>query len=163
LAAGGKRGSSIWVPREFKERLATLSRRYGKPQWKILLDALAMYEAYFRKSRGKEELPKVDKVVWYIEKLSMSVGAFKENPSKENLEKSMKTLAQVRERLQVDTSLLERALNDYFKLVGSLPEDPVERHTALDEAVMEVNMALKSVLIEIVYRHILKEEPTPET
>jgi len=156
-------GSSVWVPREFKERLVSLSRRYGKPQWKILLDALAMYEAGFRRSRGKEELPKVDKVVWYIEKLSMSVGAFKENPTKENLEKSMKTLAQVRERLQVDTGILERALNDYFKLVGSLPEDPVERHTVLDEVTMEVNMALKSVLIEIVYRHILKEEPTPGT
>jgi hypothetical protein len=47
---------------------------------------------------------------------------------------------------------------DYVKLVKSSVEDAVERHRVEDEARMELNMALKSVLLEIVYKWILREE-----
>jgi hypothetical protein len=150
--------SSIYAPPEFKEKIKYLSEKTGKPQWKILLEALALYETSLRKPRAKEELPIVDKVVWYIEKLCMSVGALKENPSDANLQKTMKTVSQIRERLGVNTSLLEKAVQDYVSVVKRLPEDPAEKHVALDEFTIELNMALKSVLIEIVYRYILKEE-----
>jgi hypothetical protein len=150
--------TTIYVPVEFKRKIKELSERTGKAQWRILLDALALYESTLRKPKMKEELPVVDKVVWYMQKLSMSIGALKENPSEANLEKTMKTIQQVKERLGVDTSLLERAVVDYVKLTSNTPQDPIEKHRVLDEATMEVNMALKSVLLEIVYRWILKEE-----
>lgn len=152
------KGTTIYVPKELRDRIKSLADRYGKPQWKILLDALALYETSIRKARTKEELPIVDKVVWYIEKLSMSVGALKENPSETNLQKTLKTLKQVKERLDVDIRLLERAVNDYVSLTKKLSSNTVEQHELLDEATMELNMALKSVLIEIVYKYILKEE-----
>jgi len=160
--SGVGRGSqtTVWVPKELKERIKSLADKYGKPQWKILLDALSLYETSIRKARTKEELPVVDKVVWYIEKLSMSVGALKENPSETNLQKTLKTLKQVKERLDVDIRLLERAVNDYVSLTKKLSSNAVEQHELLDEATMELNMALKSVLIEIVYKYILKEEET---
>jgi len=41
--------------------------------------------------------------------------------------------------------------------VSDLPDDPVERHERLDEVVLEVNMALKSVLFDILYRLVVKE------
>jgi hypothetical protein len=152
--------TTIYAPPELKSKVKALSERTGKPQWKILLEALALYESTLRKPKIKEELPTVDKVVWYMQKISMSIGALKENPSEVNLEKTMKTIQQVKERLQVDTSLLERAVVDYVKLTGHTPQDPIERHRITDEAVMEINMALKSVLLEIVYKWILKEEVT---
>jgi hypothetical protein len=152
--------TTVWVPKELKERIKSLADRYGKPQWKVLLDALSLYETSIRKARTKEELPVVDKVVWYIEKLSMSIGALKENPSDTNLQKTLKTLKQVKERLDVDTRLLERAINDYITLTKKLGSNAVELHESLDEATMELNMSLKSVLIEIVYKYILKEEET---
>jgi hypothetical protein len=93
----------------------------------------------------------------------MSIGALKENPSEENLNKTVKTIQQVRDRLGVDTGILERAVTDYVRLAGSALQDPVSRHRFLDEAVMEVNMALKSVLLEIVYTHILKEEEASQS
>jgi len=154
--------TTIYVPVEFKRKIKELSERTGKAQWRLLLDALALYESTLRKPRVKEELPTVDKVVWYMQKISMSVGALKENPSEENLNKTMKTIQQIKERLQVDTGLLERAVVDYVRLAGSAPQDPVSRHRFLDEATMELNMALKSVLLEIVYTHILKEEEAEE-
>ena len=97
----------------------------------------------FRKPRAKEELPVVDKVVWYVQKLAMSVGELKASPTEENLQRTLKTIQQIKERLGVDTSILERALADYARLVRG---DRKEREDEV-EARMEVNMALKSVLI----------------
>jgi hypothetical protein len=154
--------TTIYAPPELKSKVKALSERTGKPQWKILLEALTLYESQLRKPRIKEELPIVDKVVWYMQKLSMSIGALKENPSEENLSKTMKTIQQIKERLGVDTSLLERAVVDYVRLVDFAASDPIEEHRLLDEAVMEINMALKSVLLEIVYKWVLKEEETKE-
>jgi hypothetical protein len=153
-AKGGGRGTTIWVPMEFKQRVKSLAQRLGKAEWRVLLDALSLYETSLRKPRIKEELPVVDKVLWYIEKLCMSIGEFKASPTEENLMKTLRTISQVKERLGVDTSLLERALADYARMVkGSNKDREVEA-----EARMEVNMALKSVLVEITYKWILKEE-----
>jgi hypothetical protein len=152
------KGTTIYVPVELKEKIRALSEKTGKVQWKVLLDALALYETMVRQPRVKEELPVIDKVVWYMQKLSMSIGTLKENPSDENISKTFKTMIQVRDRLGVDTSLLERAIVDYARLVRNPPESPTEKHRVIDEATMELNMALKSVLMEIVYRHVFKEE-----
>jgi len=151
------KGTTIYVPAELKTKIRALSEKTGKVQWKVLLDALALYETTVRRPRVKEELPVVDKVVWYMQKLSMSIGALKENPSDENFSKTFKTIQQVRDRLGVDASLLERAVVDYTRLVRN-PENPTEKHRVIDEATMELNMALKSVLMEIVYKHVFKEE-----
>jgi hypothetical protein len=148
------KGGTIWVPVEFKERVKALAQKQGKAEWKVLLDALALYETSLRKPKAKEELPVVDKVVWYVQKLAMSIGELKASPTEENLMKTLKTVSQVKERLGVDTSLLERAVNDYYKLLRG---NKKEREDEV-EARMEVNMALKSVLIEIVFKWILKEE-----
>jgi hypothetical protein len=151
---GRGKGATIWVPIEFKERIKALAQRQGKAEWKVLLDALSLYETSLRKPRIKEELPIVDKVIWYIEKLCMSVGEFKALPTEENLQRTLRTISQVRERLGIDTSLLERALSDYARMLKGNNKNREEEV----EARMEVNMALKSVLIEIVYKWILKEE-----
>jgi hypothetical protein len=155
--------TTIYVPVEFKQKIKELSERTGKAQWRLLLDALTLYESQLRQPKIKEELPVVDKVVWYMQKLAMSIGALKENPSEENLNKTVKTIQQVRDRLGVDTGILERAVTDYVRLASSSPQDPVSRHRFLDEATMEINMALKSVLLEIVYTHILKEEEASQS
>jgi hypothetical protein len=153
-AKGGGKGATIWVPLEFKQRVRQLAQKQGKAEWRVLLDALSLYETSLRRPKVKEELPVVDKVLWYIEKLCMSVGEFKASPTEENLQKTMRTVSQVRERLGVDTSLLERALTDYARMVKGNSKSREEEA----EARMEVNMALKSVLVEITYKWILKEE-----
>jgi hypothetical protein len=147
---GGGKGATIWVPLEFKQRVRQLAQKQGKAEWRVLLDALSLYETSLRRPKVKEELPVVDKVLWYIEKLCMSIGEFKSSPTEENLQRTLKTVSQVRERLNVDTSLLERALADYSRMLKGGGEEV--------EARMEVNMALKSVLVEITYKWILREE-----
>jgi hypothetical protein len=158
LTPARSRWTTVRVPAELRDRLRYLSDRYGKPQWKVLLEALALYETSLRTPRSKEELPVVDKVIWYMQKLAMSVGVLKENPSDANLQKTQRTVQQIRERLGVDTGLLERAIRDYVAAARTEYGDPWDRHSTMDEVTMELNMALKSVLIEVVYRHVLKEE-----
>ena len=159
VARGGPRWRTVRVPAELDEKLKALSERTKWAKWKVILEAIAMYESFLRKPRAKGELPVVDKIVWYVEKLCMSVGALKERPVEENLRKTTKTVAQIRERLKVDTSLLEKAVVDYYDAANSpLEKGPDERHAVLDEATVELNMALKSVLLEIAYNYILKEE-----
>jgi len=157
-----RKWSELWttvkVPKELDRKITEFSRRSGKAKWKIVLDAIALYETTFKKPKAKEELPKVDKVLWYIEKLAMSVGALKERPTNDNLQRTLRTAQQVRERLGVDTSLLERAITEYVRAVNAGGGEPVERHELVDEVTLEVNMALKSVLVEMFYKHILKEE-----
>jgi hypothetical protein len=152
------KGTTIWVPMEFKTRVIELSKRYKKPQWKLLLEALSLYEAQLRKPKVKEDLPIVDKVVWYMQKLGMSIGILKANPTDENMQKTLNTIAQVRDRLNIDTGVLERAVNDYVTINKRNFKNGSVKHDQIDEATMELNMALKSVLMEIMYKHILKEE-----
>jgi hypothetical protein len=152
------KGTTIWVPREFKTRVIELSKRYKKPQWKLLLEALSLYEAQLRKPKVKEDLPIVDKVVWYMQKLGMSIGILKANPTDENMQKTLNTITQVRDRLGIDTGVLERAVNDYVTINKKTFKNGSVKHDQIDEATMELNMALKSVLMEIMYKHILKEE-----
>jgi len=156
------KGTTIYVPYELKERIDSLAKRYNKDRWKIVLEALSLYETSIRRARVKEELPVVDKVIWYVEKLAMSIGILKAVPTKENLQKTMKTIQQVRERLEVNTAILERAVEDYVNAMSVQIDDPARKHDVVDEVTMELNMALKSVLIEIVYRWILKEEAKEE-
>jgi len=150
--------TTIYAPPELKEKIKALSEKLGRPQWKVLLEAITFYETLVRKPKAKEELPSIDKAVWYLQKLSMSIGALKENPSDANLQKTLKTVSQIRERLKVDTSILEKAVSDFVMTVKNLSTNAVDKHSVLDEITIELNMALKSVLIEIVYRYILKEE-----
>ena len=153
-----RKWSTIYAPAELRDRIDALATKTGKPKWKIVLEALALYETSLRTPRSKEELPIVDKVIWYVQKLAMSIGALKENPSDANLQKTQRTVQQVRERLGIDTRLLERAVRDYVATARREYQDQVARHADMDEVTMELNMALKSTLIEIVYKYILKEE-----
>jgi len=157
------KGTTIYVPYELKERIDSLAKRYNKDRWKIVLEALSLYETSIRRARVKEELPVVDKVIWYIEKLAMSIGILKAVPTKENLQRTMKTIQQVRERLEVNTTILEKAVEDYVNAMSVQIDDPSRRHDVIDEATIELNMSLKSVLIEIIYKWVLKEETKEET
>jgi hypothetical protein len=154
--------SSISLPREIFEKLDSLSRRTRKSKQNIILEALSLYETQIRRPRIKEEFPITDKIIWYMMKLAMSIGALKENPTEVNLNKTMKTISQVRDRLKVNTSVLEKAVQDFYIAMRTLPEDPSLRHDVIDEATMEINMALKSVLIEIFFNYIYKEAPELE-
>jgi len=154
---GRGRWKRVTIPVELYEKIRERAEYRGVALWKVLLDAYTFYESITKRAGGLQELPSVDKAVWYMEKVAMSVGALKASPTEENLKKTLKTLTQIRDRLGVNVEVLERAVNDYYSTVVKLPENPVERHEAVDEVTLELNMALKSVLFEILYRLVIRE------
>jgi len=129
--------TTIKVPRELRDKLREVSEREDKAYWKVVIEALSFYVAQKRKATLKEQLPKLDKASWYIAKCAMSVGALKENPSEANLQYLKRTLAQIEERLGVDTKLLARVAEEYARLKSV-------------KARVELNGTLKMLIVDII-------------
>lgn len=140
------RWTTIKVPVELRDVVKALAQRYSVPENKILWWSVAFFYEQIREPRLKEDLPQVDKASWYISKLAMSVGAFKENPSVDNLQKLQKTAMQVAQRLGVDTRHLIRAAQDYARYQDT-------------DTKIELNAALKMVVLDIIWK-VLKQEDT---
>lgn len=141
--------TTIKVPTEIRDKVKELSEKLKMPQWRVLLELLNHYTVILQKPKKKKELPEIDKAAWYIVKLAMSVGAFKENTTEQNKQRLLDTISQVGDRLDVDISLLVKAVNDYMRHKGTARET---------DARMELNEALKITVIEIISKEILNEE-----
>ena len=135
--------TTIKVPIEFRNKVRELSRKTEKPYWKVLLNAISLYESQLKKPKLKEELPLLDKVSWYITKLVSSMGIFKVDPSKENYERFLRTIEQVEKRLEIDLSLLKRVARDYYQ-------------NDLEDLRVELNMATKSAILNIIYQKLVE-------
>lgn len=140
---------TLSIPQDLHERITEISKKLKVSKWRVIEQAISLLYTYIKKPYKKAEIPILDKVSWYIAKVGMSVGALKENPTKENYEKTKTTLNQVFERLLVDTETIERAVDNFIK-------------TKNTEAKMEVNMALKMLILDIIYKHIYKEKQKEE-
>jgi len=84
------------------------------------------------------------RLAWYIYKFSSSCGAFKEYPSKENLEKLKKTTTQVSERLGVK-------LNGILEIASKYLENPCS------ELKQTLNESARDLIIDILEKGEVKE------
>jgi len=139
------RWTTIKIPVELRDMIMRVAEKENKPAWKVVLNALSFYWEQKQKPRLKEDAPIIDKVSWYIAKVSMSVGEFKANPTNENLERLKKTASQIQERLGVDVALLIRAAEAYMR-------DPNTDNR------MELNAALKMLILDIIVNKLIREE-----
>jgi len=152
--------SSVYVPEELKERIEFYSKVHGKPMWRVIMDGVVLYEMFYKgklESRnGETKFPELAKAVWYIVKLSMAVGALKADTSPQRAELLQRAIKQVKDRLGVDTSLLERATYDYIqsKLDNSGEKTNPE---LLKDAEVELTNALKLVVLDILYNALAKQ------
>jgi len=152
--------SSIYVPDELKERIEFYSKVHSKPMWRVVMDAMTFYEMFYKgkleDKTGETKFPELAKVAWYVVKLSMAVGALKADTSPQRAEMLQRATRQVRERLGVDTSLLERAVYDYIQ--SKLSNDGEKANTDLQkDAEIELTNALKLVVLDILYNTLTKQ------
>jgi len=138
------RWTTIKVPVELREKVKDLAKKEGKVAWQIIQDSIAFYYAQKQKPKVKEDASLIDKISWYIAKISMSVGEFKASPTPENLERLRKSADQIQERLGVDTSLLIRNAEAYMR-------DPDTDNR------MELNASLKMLILDIIMNKLVKE------
>ena len=152
--------STIYVPDELKERIEFYSKVHGKPMWRVVMDAMTFYEMFYKgkleDKTGETKFPELAKVVWYIIKLSMAVGALKADTSPQRAEMLQRTIKQVRERLGADTSLLERAVYDYIHVKLSNGNEKANPDMQRD-AEIELTNALKLVVLDILYNMLTKQ------
>jgi hypothetical protein len=152
--------SSIYVPDELKERIEFYSKVHGKPMWRVVMDAMTFYEMFYKgkleDKTGETKFPELAKAVWYIVKLSMAVGALKADTSPQRAEMLQRAVKQVRERLGVDTSLLERAVYDYIQVRLSGDGEKANQDLQKD-AEIELTNALKLIVLDILYNTLTKQ------
>lgn len=126
----------IKVPAEIHWTLKDLSQRTKTPIWKIIHQSFTYFRTAYL-SHFSENRSELDRKIWYIYKLSSSVGAFRENPTKKNLDMTMRTVGQIEKRLGVNMHELKLALKNYYVR-------PIKRNKVV------LNDTCKMVLIEII-------------
>lgn len=131
--------TTIKVPAELRDRIKALAERMGTAEWRVVLMGVSFLAKQIEEPRIKEDLPLIDKVSWYIAKLAMSVGAFKENPTEENLQRLRRTCLQIAQRYGIDTSIVLRTAEDYMRSPGT-------------DTKIELNMSLKMVIVDMMWK-----------
>ncbi|PNV80686.1 MAG: hypothetical protein C0179_05290 [Fervidicoccus sp.] len=140
---------TIRVRSDVYEIIKKYSEMRGIPISSVIAQALTFMDLQRRRPRVKEQLPLADKFAWYITKVLMSAGAFKENPSQENYDYLVKNFNDLEDRLGVETSMAREAVDRLFK-------KKKETWTADDK--IEFNSAFKSLVLQMIWLLEKEEE-----
>ncbi len=143
------RWTTIKVPVELRDQIKALADYYRTTEWRIVEWGISFVQEQKKRPKIKEELPVIDKVAWYITKLAQTVGAFRTNPTAEKLNQVKRVAQQIQERLGIDTRMLIRVAEDYYK----------NRNVAYTADLrIELTAELKMVIIDIIWKKLMKEE-----
>jgi len=104
---------SIKVPDYLLEKIDAISKREKRARWQVLFDSLSYYEAQKKKPTIKGELPKLEKVSWYISKLAQAVAWYVVTQDEENYQLTLKTISDIGLRLNIDVKELEGVLETF--------------------------------------------------
>ena len=102
---------TVQVRPETKQKIKRFAIELRTTQTDIIDRALACLEKLTNLENDKE----LDRIAWYIIKLAMSVGHFKEYPDKLNFNQLKYTSNQIKERLGVDTGKLLVLAEEYMR------------------------------------------------
>jgi len=101
---------NIHVPPSLHERIKAIAEKEQRPMWEVIDQAISYYEATLRRPRLKEDLPWVEKVSWYIAKLSAAIAWYATTKDDAHFTNSMKTIMETETRLGVNLASLKEAL-----------------------------------------------------
>jgi len=140
--------TTVKIPVEIRDKIKRMANRFGMSQWELVNWALGFAETRLKRADVKQDLPAMDKVSWYISKLGLAVGAFRENPNERTLDNAVRVCAQIMDRLGVDTSSLIKVLHDYYDKKDKKESKGLK---------MEVSMELKFVIAEIIWTQLVEK------
>lgn len=142
VGAKQREWTTVAVPRALHSLIKAVAEREKRPAWSVVQQAVSFYYAQSKQPRLKENLSLLEKVSWYVVKVCMSCGAFKEDPSDEKLRKLEKAVSEAAARLGVpegSAALLLRTARAY----ASSSEAERKRLRT------DVNVALKMFVVEL--------------
>jgi len=105
--------NNVKVPDYLLEKIDSISKREKRARWQIIYDSVSYYEAQKKKPVIKSELPKLEKVSWYIAKLSQAVTWYITNPDENHYQFTVKTISDIGSRLDVDVKELLGVLETF--------------------------------------------------
>ena len=109
-----RRYSYIAVPKEIKSQWIARAESEGIATWVLLHKCFSYYYTASRK-HFQFDSDKLAKAIWYIEKLAMSVGAFKTIANEKNYYQVLKNIEDIQDRLGIDLSDLRLAVDRYMR------------------------------------------------
>ena len=134
----------IRVPTPLWGALKDQAKREGVPIWVVLHRAFTAYISRYR-SHYTRDVDAIDKAAWYSFKLAASIGRLYADQSEETLQLLDKAIHQIRERLQIDTRILEAAIETFLS-------DPTSKNR------MILSGATKKTIAEIIDKLLYKEQ-----
>jgi len=140
-----RKWKAISVPKEAIDLLNRIKSRSGQDtaNWKIIIQALSFYETFRSKPKITDDFDMIEKVSWYITKLSLAYGAFALNPSEETINQLKERLMEIEARLQVDAGVILKLIDQYSKL-----KDEDERKKFR----IKMNQAFKLLIKEMILK-----------
>ena len=103
---------TIKVPEALWYGIREFAKREKIPMWQVVQRAWGYWLGAYRNHHvGHSD---IDRIAWYIFKVSSSVGEFKAMPNEENYNRLLKTLVQLNERLGVEIDLVVECMKRYL-------------------------------------------------
>jgi len=124
----------IRIPKEIHEEIKNQARREETAIWKIIVRSWSYWRSTNRNHHVEHR--ELDKIAWYVYKLSSSVGELRGFPNANNLKQLEKTCNQIQKRLGVKTGKILLAAYQYLR-------DPSSKNR------MVLNDSAKSVIFDI--------------
>lgn len=103
----------VKIPTTAYEYVRERSKARGMPMWQYILQSVNFYEASLR-NVNVSDATKAQNASYYVIKTTMAITEFVHKPKKDNYDKVVKILNQIRERKKVDTTVLLQLIETYY-------------------------------------------------
>ena len=103
----------VKIPVGVYEYVKTRAKARGMPMWQYILQSVNFYESSLR-NVSVSDATKAQNASYYAIKAAMAVTEFIHKPKKDNYDKVVKILNQIKERKKVDTTVLLQLVEAYY-------------------------------------------------
>ena len=103
----------VKIPTTAYEYVKERAKARGMPMWQYILQSVNFYEASLR-SINVSDATKAQNASYYAIKATMAITEFIHKSKKDNYEKVVKILNQIKERKKVDTTVLLQLVEAYY-------------------------------------------------
>jgi hypothetical protein len=100
----------IRIPISLKKELQEKAKQKNVAMWQIILESLTTHREV---KAGIVKRSEIDKISWYVYKVSASFGELRANPTPENKTATLETLRQLHDRLEIEVSDVEIVVKQY--------------------------------------------------
>jgi hypothetical protein len=103
----------VKIPTTIYEYVRNRAKARGMPMWQYILQSVNFYESSLR-NVSVSDATKAQNASYYVIKATMAITEFIHKPKKDNYDKVVKILNQIKERKKVDTTVLLQLIERYY-------------------------------------------------